>query len=124
MSEATKQAVFAVHRAVRMVLLVVVPLVAVVAGLYVYATGGQEVETDNAYVKANIVPISAVVSGRVVEVLARDNEPVEAGAPLFRLDPEPFQIAVDRARAQMDVVRTEVQSLLSLIHISEPTRPY
>jgi membrane fusion protein (multidrug efflux system) len=111
MSEAAKKAVFAVHRAVRIVLLVVVPLVAVVAGLYVYATGGQEVETDNAYVKANIVPISAVVSGRVIEVLARDNEPVGAGALLFRLDPEPFQIAVDGARAQMDVVRTAVQSL-------------
>jgi membrane fusion protein (multidrug efflux system) len=111
MSKAAKQAVFAVHRAVRVVLLVVVPLVAVVAGLYVYATGGREVETDNAYVKANIVPISSVVSGRVIEVLARDNERVEAGAPLFRLDPEPFQIAVDGARAQMDVVRTDVQSL-------------
>ena len=49
------------------------PLVAVVTGLYVYATGGQEVETDNAYVKANIVPISAAVTGRVIEVLARDN---------------------------------------------------
>ena len=111
MSKAAKQAVFAVHRAVRVVLLVVVPLVAVVAGLYVYATGGREVETDNAYVKANIVPISSVVSGRVIEVLARDNERVEAGAPLFRLDPEPYQIAVDGARAQMDVVRTDVQSL-------------
>ena len=100
-----------VHRAVRVLLLVVVPLVAVVTGLYIYATGGQEVETDNAYVKANIVSISASVSGRVIEVLARDNQPVEAGALLFRLDPEPYQIAVAGARAQMDVVRTDVQSL-------------
>jgi len=111
MSEAASRAVIVVHRAVRILLLVVVPLVAVVAGLYVYATGGREVETDNAYVKANIVPISASVNGRVIEVLARDNQPVEAGALLFRLDPEPYQIAVDGARAQMDVVRTDVQSL-------------
>ncbi len=111
MSEAAGRAVIVVHRAVRILLLVVVPLIAVVAGLYVYATGGREVETDNAYVKANIVPISASVNGRVIEVLARDNQPVEAGALLFRLDPEPYQIAVDGARAQMDVVRTNVQSL-------------
>ncbi len=111
MSEAASRAVIVVHRAVRILLLVVVPLVAVVAGFYVYATGGREVETDNAYVKANIVPISASVNGRVIEVLARDNQPVEAGALLFRLDPEPYQIAVDGARAQMDVVRTDVQSL-------------
>ena len=111
MSGAADKAVIVVHRAVRVLLLVVVPLVAVMAGLYVYATGGREVETDNAYVKANIVPISSGVTGRVIEVMARDNQPVEAGAVLFRLDPAPYQIAVDGARAQMDVVRTDVQSL-------------
>ena len=111
MSEAANKAVIVVHRAVRVLLLVVVPLIAVVTGLYVYATSGRLVETDNAYVKANIVAISASVSGRVVEVAARDNQPVEAGALLFRLDPVPYQIAVDGARAQMDVVRTVVQSL-------------
>ena len=111
MSDTSSRAIFVVHRAVRILLLVVVPLVAVVAGLYIYATGGQEVETDNAYVKANIVAISASVNGRVIEVLARDNQPVEAGAVLFRLDPEPYQIAVAGARAQVDVVRTDVQSL-------------
>ena len=111
MSDASSRAVIVVHRAVRVLLLVVVPLVAIVTGLYIYATGGQEVETDNAYVKANIVAISASVNGRVIEVLARDNQPVEAGALLFRLDPEPYQIAVAGTRAQMDVVRTDVQSL-------------
>ena len=111
MSGAANKAVIVVHRAVRILLLVVVPLVAVVAGLTIYATGGQEVETDNAYVKANIVPISAAVTGQVIEVVARDNQPVESGAVLFRLDPEPYQIAVAGARAQMDVARTNVQSL-------------
>ena len=111
MSEAANKAVFVVHRVVRILLLIVVPLVAVAAGLYIYATGGREVETDNAYVKANIVPISSAVTGRVIEVLAHDNQQVEAGAVLFRLDPEPYQIAVAGARAQMDVVRTTAQSL-------------
>ena len=111
MSEAANKAVIVVHRAVRILLLVAVPLVAVAVALHIYATGGQEVETDNAYVKANIVPISAAVTGQVIEVVARDNQPVESGAVLFRLDPEPYQIAVAGARAQMDVARTNVQSL-------------
>jgi membrane fusion protein (multidrug efflux system) len=111
MSETTNKAVIVLHRAVRVLLLIVVPAVAVVGGLYIYATGGQEVETDNAYVKANIVPISAEVAGRVIEVMAHDNQAVDAGAVLFRLDPQPYQIAVDGARAQMDVVRADVQSL-------------
>ena len=111
MSGADNKAVIVVHRAVRILLLVVVPLAAVVAGLYIYATGGREVETDNAYVKANIVPISTAVTGRAIEVVVHDNQPVEAGAVLFKLDPEPYLIAVAAARAQMDVVRANVQSL-------------
>jgi len=100
-----------VHAAVRVILLVVVPLVAVAVGLYVYATGGQEVETDNAYVKANIVPISSAVTGRVIEVLAHDNQEVEARTVLFRLDPVPYQIAMDGAKARMEVIQTEVLSM-------------
>ena len=104
-------AVIVVHRAARVLLLAVLPLMAVVAGLVVYATGGQQVRTDNAYVKANIVPISASLNGRVIELLVRDNQSVEAAALLFRLDPEPSRIAVAGAQAQMDVVRSEVMSL-------------
>jgi len=111
MSQSEHRALIVVHRAVRVVLLVVVPLVAVLGGLYLYATGGQEVETDNAYVKANIVPISAAVTGRVIEVKVQDNQPVEKGTILFRLDPEPYQIAIDGARAQMEVVRSDAQQL-------------
>lgn len=102
--------VIRLRRAMRLMLLVAVPLVAAGTALYLYSTGGREVETENAYVKANIVAVSAAVSGRVAEVAVRDNQAVPAGALLFKLDPEPFQIEVARARAQMDVVRTEVQS--------------
>ena len=105
--------VIAVSRALRMLLLVIVPVLVLLSVLYYYAVGGREVETENAYVKANIVAISSAVAGRVIEVLVQDNRPVEAGAVLFRLDPAPYQIAVDGARAQMNVVLTDVQSLRS-----------
>ena len=65
-------------------------------------------ETDNAYVKAHIIAVSAEVAGRVIEVGVRDNQPVAAGALLFRIDPAPFEVAVARAEAQMAVVRTEL----------------
>jgi membrane fusion protein (multidrug efflux system) len=103
--------VIAVSRVVRVLLLLIVPVLVVLGALYFYAVGGREVETENAYVKANIVAVSAGVAGRVVEVRVQDNQPVEAGAVLFRLDPTPFQIAVEGARSQMDVVLSDVQSL-------------
>jgi len=95
----------------RLVLLIVVPLVVVAVGLAVYARGGRHMETDNAYVKANIVALSADVAGPVIDVGVRDHEQVDAGRLLFRVDPAPFQVEVERAEAQMAVVRTEIESL-------------
>jgi membrane fusion protein (multidrug efflux system) len=105
------KAMLTARRLLRVALLVLVPMLAVLTGLYVYARGGREIETQNAYVKQNVVAVSAEVSGRVAEVSVRDNQPVEAGAVLFRIDATPFEIALSKARAQMDVVRTDVQSL-------------
>jgi membrane fusion protein (multidrug efflux system) len=108
---ASVTAIIAVRRITRWTLLLGVPLVAVVTGLYLYARGGNLVDTENAYVKADIVAVGAAIAGRVIEVKVQDNQAVEKGELLFRLDPEPAQIALDRVRAQMDVVRTELQSL-------------
>ena len=100
------------RRLVRLLLLVVVPLIVVLTGTYLYVRGGREVETENAYVKADVLAVSAEVSGRGRRsrwcgTIRRSPR----GALLFRLDPTPFEIAVSKARAQMDVVRTDVQSL-------------
>ena len=111
MNERAREAVIAVGRFTRVLLLVVVPLVAALGALYYYARGGHAVETDNAYVKADIIAVSAEVSGRVTDVAVRDDQPVEPGALMFSIDAQPFEIERARARAQMDLVRTEVQSL-------------
>ena len=95
----------------RFVLLVVVPAVAVAAGIALWLQGGRYEETENAYVKAHMIAVSADVSGRVVDVRVRDNEPVAAGALLFRIDPVPFELAVARAEAEMAVVRTTLEGL-------------
>jgi membrane fusion protein (multidrug efflux system) len=95
----------------RFLLLVVVPAAAVAAALTLWLQGGRFEETENAYVKAHMIAVSADVSGRVVEVGVRDNEAVAAGALLFRIDPAPFQLTVARAEAEMAVVRTAVEGL-------------
>ena len=93
----------------RFLLLVGIPAVAAAAGVALWLQGGRFEETENAYVKAHMIAITADVSGRVMEVGVRDNEPVAAGALLFRIDPVPFELAVARAEAQMAVVRTELE---------------
>jgi membrane fusion protein, multidrug efflux system len=95
----------------RVVLLVAVPLVvAVTAGVF-YLRGGRYVETENAYVKADKVPVSAEVSGTVREVLVGENQAVAAGQPVFRLDAAPFRVAVAKADARLAQVRTELAEI-------------
>ena len=96
---------------VRLVLLLGVPLAVAAAALHYYAEGGRYVDTENAYVKAHIIAVSAEVAGRVVEVAVRDHLPVAAGQLLFRIDPAPFEVALSRARAQLAAVRTEIETL-------------
>jgi len=95
----------------RTVFLIVIPLLAICVGLYLYAAGGRYVSTDNAYVKANVIIISPEISGRVTSVLVVDNQAVEANDILLQLDSSPLEIKLNRARAQMAVIRTELESL-------------
>jgi membrane fusion protein (multidrug efflux system) len=95
----------------RFFLLLVVPLSLCWLALDQYAQGGRYVETDNAYVKAHIVSVSAETGGRVHKVLVKDQQQVRQGDLLFVLDPAPFQIALAKASAQLEMVRNELDTL-------------
>src|SRR5260370_36764943 len=84
------------------------PILVLLAAGYWYLTGGRYVLTDDAYVQAARVAISTDISGRVVEIDVKDNQKVAAGQMLFRLDPRPFQIAVDEAKAQLASERFQI----------------
>ncbi|WP_323921741.1 HlyD family secretion protein [Aeromonas caviae] len=99
------------RRRTRLLLLVVVPALALIGAGVIYLQGGRYVETDNAYVKADKVPISTEVLGRVAKVYVNENEQVKAGQPLFELDPETFQVAVTKAEAELAKVRTDLVAL-------------
>ena len=95
---------------VRVGLLAAGPLAVLLGALWLYVTGARYVSTDDAYVKQDKIPISADVSGRVVEVLAGDQAPVKQGQLLFRLEEEPFRIALQRAEAQLALVKIELET--------------
>src|SRR6267378_4349790 len=96
---------------IRLPLMVGVPLVVGVVGLYFYLTGGRYESTDDAYLRAAQVSISPNVSGRVIEVDVHDNQSVRRGETLIRLDDRPFRIAVEDARARVANARLQVESL-------------
>ncbi|MGI9388024.1 MAG: HlyD family efflux transporter periplasmic adaptor subunit [Methyloligellaceae bacterium] len=92
------------------------PIVIIAFGIYIYLVGGGYVSTDNAYVKSDKIAISADVSGRVVEVAIRANQSLEAGDLLFRIDREPFQIALGGAEARLASARQDMAALRAQYH--------
>ena len=68
-------------------------------------------ETDDATVRANFIGVAPHVNGHIVELHVRDNQLVQAGDLLFVVDPRPYEIAVERARAALVLTRREVEGL-------------
>jgi membrane fusion protein, multidrug efflux system len=73
----------------------------VAGGAFIWHYYSIRESTDDAQIDGHINPISARVSGTVVRVLHDDNEMVQAGTLLVELDPKDYQVALDRARADL-----------------------
>jgi membrane fusion protein, multidrug efflux system len=98
------------RRWLRPALFMVLPL-ALIAGGHWYVTGGQVMSSDDAYVEADKVGVSTDVSGIVKDVDVTENQHVDSGQVLYHLDDLPFRIALNRADAQVGMVRDALNSL-------------
>src|SRR5437764_14896274 len=78
----------------------IVLLALVGIGAWIFLTAGHET-TDDAQVDAHVTQIAPRVGGTVTKVAVEDNQLVEAGATLIELDPRDYQVAVDKARAEL-----------------------
>lgn len=87
-----------------------VAVVAAVA-LVMWLFGGRYVSTDDAYVQAGKLMVSTDVSGLVKDVEVKEGQEVKTGDVLFRLDTQPFQIAVQNARAQLDQTALQIDAM-------------
>jgi membrane fusion protein (multidrug efflux system) len=82
--------------------------IALVVGAYLYVTGGSTMSTENAYVQADMVNVSTDVSGIVSAIDVKENQKVNVGDVLFRLDDKAFRLALDKADAQVGATRNEL----------------
>ena len=95
----------------RPTLLLVVPLLLLALGGYWWLTGGKTESTDNAQVKTDIVSVSAQVTGPVIEVDVKNGDHVKAGDVLFKIDPAPFQVALEQAEGQLAAAKLQTTQL-------------
>jgi membrane fusion protein (multidrug efflux system) len=77
-----------------------VVVLALIAGVWMWLSSGKE-STDDAQVEGHITQLATRVGGTVVKVLVTDNQYVEAGTVVAEIDPRDYQVAVDRARAEL-----------------------
>jgi membrane fusion protein, multidrug efflux system len=101
----------------RFLLLVVLPIVAAIGGMAFYLSGGRYVGTDDAYVGAQKVLITPDISGKIDKVVVKEGQRVNEGDVLFEIDPVPFRLAVDQAKAQLEQARTTYDNLVANIKI-------
>ena len=83
-------------------------LALIIGGVLYWLHARQFVSTDDAYTTGHVHEISARVSGTVVEVNVDDNQLVEAGAVLVKLDPRDYEVALERARAGLAQAEADV----------------
>ncbi len=95
----------------RFVLLVVLPIVALVAGGYWWLGAGRYVTTDNAYVGAEKVMITPQVSGAVSRIDVVEGQHVANGDRLFQIDPAPYRDALALAEGRVAAARAEYENL-------------
>lgn len=107
---------------------IILPVAAAVLMLIGLSYGGYlwfywhiHVSTDDAYVAAHMAPVSARVSGTVVEVLAGDNRDVKAGEVLVRLDPTDYEVALAQARAAADAAQADLDNSLVNVPLTDET---
>jgi membrane fusion protein (multidrug efflux system) len=87
------------------------PVIAIGIGVAVWLMSGRVVSTDNAYVKGDRVLVAPEVGGAIVEVAIQENQRVARGQLLFRIDDEPYKLALARADSELETARADVQGL-------------
>ena len=67
------------------------------------------------------MPVAAEVAGKFSKVYIRNNDEVQPGQPLFDIDPKPYQIALQRARADYASVRSSVSASVAGVDAARAT---
>jgi len=94
----------------RLVIILAVLVVAVVAGVFLWRYFNTYESTDDAQIDGHINSVSARVTGNVIAIKAEDEQFVNAGEVLVKLDPRDYEVAVARAQADLADAEAALES--------------
>jgi len=95
----------------RKIFLPVGAFVVLVGGFFLWHYFASYESTDDAQVDVHLYPVSARISGYVTRVNVNDNQYVAQGTVLVEIDPKDYEVAVDKARADLANAEATAQSL-------------
>jgi len=97
--------------ALKTVLMLIVPALLLIGGGYYWLTSGGSVSTDDAQIKQDIVSVSSQVNGPISQVFVKNGARVKRGDILFRIDPAPYQVALEQAQGQLAAAKLQTTQL-------------
>jgi membrane fusion protein (multidrug efflux system) len=94
-------------------------VVALAAGVYYIWFVLPYESTDNAFVEGNVIPLASQVPGRVAELLVKDNQAVQPGEVLLKIDPRDYEASLAQARADLAAAHSRVDQAKAQVNVSE-----
>jgi membrane fusion protein, multidrug efflux system len=108
-------------RSRRFLILAAGAILVVAAGVVWFVVTANRESTDDAQVEASVTQISPRVGGTVLRVMVNDNQLVDEGTVLVEIDPRDYQVAVDKARAELADAEGALVAALSNVPITSTT---
>jgi membrane fusion protein, multidrug efflux system len=97
----------------------VIVLAALIAGGIIWWQYASTYETtDDAQVDGHIYPVSSRIGGKVIAVKVDNNQQVQEGQVLVQLDPTDYEVAVQRAEADLSQAQANTQAALTQVPIT------
>lgn len=87
-------------------------------GLRWLISSRSNIETDNAFIEARIVPVSSRVAGTVARVLVADNQFVKKGDLLLEIDGRDYQVKIAKATADVGIAENESGGELMKVEVA------
>jgi membrane fusion protein (multidrug efflux system) len=109
---------FRQHRVLTLAI-VIGAVVLLIAILFWWLNARQYASTDDAFIDTRTVQMSAQVAAAIIDVPVTDNQMVEAGTELVRLDDRDYIAQVDEAKAQVEQAQASITNLTAQIAAQE-----